>query len=69
MSQLVIPVIFIILSMVLHVVPTGSNQDAPIRVLSLENSAIFPDNLILFYAQFGDNNPLFFFSVRNKYII
>ena len=45
---------FVSLGMVLAITVPGSDQDDSKRVLNLDNSALFTDNLSLFYAQFGD---------------
>lgn len=53
-SQILFPAMFVSLGMVLAITVPGSDQDDSKRVLNLDNSALFTDNLSLFYAQFGD---------------
>ena len=70
-SQVLFPAFFIILGNVLAITGlrgTGQGQD-PQRTLTLERSALFVDNMTLFYAQFGNLNirnssESFFLSVR-----
>ena len=45
---------FVSLGMVLAITVPGSDQNDSKKVLNLDNSALFTDNLSLFYAQFGD---------------
>lgn len=55
--------------MVLAITVPGRDQDDSKRVLNLDNSALFTDNLSMFYAQFGDinvNNKMFILSVSYK---
>ena len=53
-SQLVLPAFFIILANVLAISIPSSGGQEPRRALTLENSALFVDNLTLFYAQFDN---------------
>ena len=55
-SQVLFPALFVSLGMVLAITVPGRDQDDTKRVLSLENSALFAENLSLFYAQLGDIN-------------
>ena len=59
-SQIFIPVLFIVFANVLATIDVGesdTNTDSePKRALTLENSALFVDNLTLFYARLGTNN-------------
>lgn len=60
---------FVSLGMVLAITVPGRDQDDSKRVLNLDNSALFTDNLSLFYAQFGDinvNNTMLILSVSFK---
>lgn len=55
--------------MVLAITVPGRDQDDSKRVLNLDNSALFTDNLSIFYAQFGDiniNNKMLILSVSYK---
>ena len=71
-SQLLLPAFFVILGNVLAISGSGagaSSQD-PKRLLTLDNSALFVDNMTLFYAQLGDPSidnisDSFIFSVRD----
>ena len=65
-SQIFFPIVFVLFGMVLAVTGPGRDQDDPIRILSLDNSALFSGNLSLFYAQLGDvdiDNTSFVLSV------
>lgn len=59
-SQLLLPVGFVLFALVLAVSGPAQNQDDPKRSLDLKNSAESPDNISLFYAQFGESSPLNF---------
>ena len=69
-SQLFFPVFFVIFANVLAISIPNDTGPEPKRALTLDNSALFVDNLTLFYAQFGnisiyntsDSEP-FIFSV------
>lgn len=53
-SQLFFPVFFAVFANILAIsIPTDTGS-APSRALTLDNSALFVDNLTLFYAQFGN---------------
>ena len=70
-TQLIMPVIFIALGLVLvHTVP-GINSPDPKRSLSLRNSAIDDDDVRTFYAEFDNENPIFqvrhLWSARTMY--
>ena len=53
-SQLFFPVFFVIFANVLaRSIPNNTGPE-PKRALTLDNSALFVDNLTLFYAQFGN---------------
>ena len=53
-SQLVLPLVFVLFGLILIVTVPSSNEDDPKRSLGLSASAISPDNVSVFYAQFGD---------------
>lgn len=53
--QLVIPMAFVTLGLVVSKVHPGSSKNDPSRVLSIGNSAP-SDNVALFYASFDDAN-------------
>lgn len=60
-SQLIIPIAFVLVGLLLTLVIAIPNQDDPKRALHLDNSAL-SNNITIFYAQFGDeaNRPLDF---------
>ena len=67
-SQIFVPVVFIVFANILLVSNPGDTRLEPKRALTLDNSALFADNLTLFYAQFGnistdDSSEPFFLSV------
>ena len=47
---------FVSLGMVLAITVPGQDRNDSKRVLNIDNSALFTDNLSLFYAQLGDIN-------------
>ena len=53
-SQLVLPLIFVLFGLILIVTVPSGNEDDPKRSLGLDSSAISPENVSVFYAQFGD---------------
>lgn len=53
--QLVIPMAFVTLGLVVSKVHPGSSKNDPSRILSISNSAP-SDNVALFYASFDDAN-------------
>ena len=59
-SQILLPVGFVVFALILAVSGPTQNQDDPKRSLDLKNSAASPDNISLFYAQFGESSPLIF---------
>ena len=71
-SQILFPAMFVSLGMVLAITVSGHDQDDSKRVLNLDNSALFTDNLSLFYAQLGDisvNNTVLILSVSFKELL
>ena len=67
-SQIFFPVFFIIFANILAISIPNDTGPEPQRALTLDNSALFVDNLTLFYAQLGNistNNASepFFLSV------
>lgn len=58
-TQLVVPILFILLGLILvHTVPGTDAPDEP-RVLNIPNSAI-EDDIITFYAELGSGDPAVF---------
>jgi hypothetical protein len=53
-SQIFFPVFFIIFANVLAISIPNDTGPEPKRALTLDSSALFIDNLTLFYAQFGN---------------
>ena len=53
-SQIFVPVVFIVFANILLISNPGDTRLEPKRALTLDNSALFADNLTLFYAQFGN---------------
>ena len=58
-TQLIMPVIFIILGLVLVYTVPGINSLDPKRSLSLRNSGIDDEDIRTFYAECGNGNPIF----------
>ena len=57
-SQIFLPLVFILLALVLAKTIGDPNKNDPSRELRLDNSAL-SDNVFFFYAQFGENNLTF----------
>ena len=74
-SQVLFPVVFIIIGNVVALTGSGGvGGEDPKRSLTLQNSALFVNNLTLFHAQFGslsidNSSELLDFSVRKDCII
>lgn len=71
-SQVLFPVFFVILGNVVARIGTSSGGQDPIRSISLENSALFTNNITLFHAQFGslnvdDSSELFSVCIASMY--
>ena len=66
--QLILPVLFILLGLILAKTLPGRNSDDPKRLLSLTNSAP-SNNLTLFWAQFISGTPSLDLSVSTSDII
>ena len=65
-TQLVLPLIFILLALILIKIPNPNLGDQPSRLLTLENSAL-SRNVTTFWAQFGDTPANFDLEVRKLY--
>jgi len=58
-TQIVLPVIFILLGLILiETVPANTEEDEP-RILNLPESALTDDNIITFLAEFGTGKSIF----------
>ena len=58
-TQIVLPAIFILLGLILiETVPATTDQDEQ-RILNLPESALLDDNIVAFFAEFGDGEPIF----------
>lgn len=53
-TQLILPLLFVLFSMITAVTQPSNSRDDPIRSISLDNSALANDNLTVFIAQFGN---------------
>ena len=67
-SQLVLPILFILIGLILAKTTPSVIDDDPKRSIELRTSAVSTNNLTLFFAQFGDlplnNSSNFTFAVR-----
>ena len=61
-TQLVLPLIFILLALTLIKIPDPNLGDQPSRLLTLKNSAL-SRNITTFWAQFGETPAHFNFAV------
>ena len=70
-SQIFIPALFIIFANVLATINVGDADSAPKRALTLDDSALFVDNLTLFYVQLGNisTDNSFHLSVSRHYLL
>ena len=53
-SQLILPLIFVLLALILAVILPNANENDPVRQLRIDNSGRDPNRRIVFYAEFGD---------------
>ena len=58
-TQLIMPVSFIIVGLTLVYAVPGTDSPDPKRSLSLRNSAIDNEDIRTFHAEFGNGNPVF----------
>ena len=66
-TQLILPLVFMFLALVLIKIPNNTLGDQPRRLLTLHNSAL-SRNITAFWAQFGDPPPHLNFSVSFTYM-
>ena len=68
-SQLLLPLLFVLFGLILAVTLPNANEDDPIRALTVQNSGLDSSNRILFYAEFDDLDNVFVFEVRRIFIL
>ena len=59
-TQLVLPLLFVLIAMILAVTLPNANENDPLRSLTIKNSALDPDNQLVFFAAFGENSSIDF---------
>ena len=52
-TQLILPLLFVLFSMIIAVTQPSNSSDDPARSINLNNSALANDNITIFTAQFG----------------
>ena len=57
--QIVLPVLFILLGLILIETIPGVRDADELRVMSLPESALIEDDIITFFAEFGNGPPIF----------
>ena len=62
-TQVVMPVLFILLGLILIETVPGITDPDESRVMSLQESALIEDDIITFYAEFGNVNSTGIFQV------
>ena len=63
-TQLLLPLIFVLIALVLAVTLPNNNENDPSRPLRIDNSALDRDDRIVFYAVLGDDiDKIFDFEV------
>ena len=67
-SQLIFPLLFVLLALILAVTLPNNNENDPPRALTVENSGLDSSmNRIFFYAEFGENpRNVFQFEVSSR---
>ena len=68
-SQLLLPLLFVLFGLILAITLPNANEDDPIRALTVQNSGLDSSNRILFYAEFDDLDNVFVFEVRRIFIL
>ena len=63
-SQLILPLLFVLFGLILAVTLPNANENDPIRALTVQNSGLDSSNRILFFAEFDDLESVFDFEVR-----
>ena len=53
-TQLVLPLLFVLIAMILAVTLPNANENDPSRPLKISNSALVPDSQLVFFATLGD---------------
>ena len=59
-TQLVLPLLFVLIAMILAVTLPNANENDPSRSLTIKNSALDPGNQLVFFADFGENSSIDF---------
>ena len=71
MTQLILPLVFVLFSMLVAVTQPSNSRDDPIRMLRLNNSALDNNNLTVFTIQLGElslsDSNTFNFDVSSFY--
>ena len=67
-SQLILPLFFVLFAMILAITATNSEENDPPRALRLDNSALDPDNRIVFFAELGNGEGFFDFGVGSYFL-
>jgi len=63
--QLLVPICTVLIALIFAITSPDLTGDDPKRALRIDNSAIDPDNQLLFWAEVGQNpTGLFDFAVR-----
>jgi len=58
-TQIVLPVIFILLGLILIETVPGTTEEDQQRILNLPESALTDDNIVAFLAEFGTGKSIF----------
>lgn len=70
-TQLILPLVFVLFSMLVAVTQPSNSRDDPIRTLRLNNSALDNNNLTVFTIQLGElslsDSSTFNFDVSSFY--
>ena len=64
-TQLILPLQFVLIALILAVTLPNANENDPPRTLTISNSALDPENRLIFFAEFGkDPSDALDFDVR-----
>ena len=66
-TQVVLPSIFILLGLILIETVPGVTEPDELRVMSLQETALIDDDIVTFFAEFGDGNLSSIFQVSTSY--
>ena len=68
-TQIIMPVIFVLLGLILIETVPGITEPDEARVMSLQESALLEDDIVTFYAEYGSDNSPRIFQVTTSFTL